>query len=616
MIDSNRSCLVFVESRDAQEGFRSGEGTDDEIVVRELIQNALDAGADKIDFRSIRIPITQVPDIDGYREAVGAIHTDLKKTPVARAALERIRKVLEAEIVNVLLCTDNGSGLRLNEYQRLLAEAMSAKVDDAGTGKLGSVGVGHMTALDASNLRYVLYASRGPEGPLFGGQAVLASQLLKIDGREMLRVRRGCLTTAEHVDDFRGWDASPANPMDTPEWLSVPPAQGTTVAILAYGSLDEEVASDEDTDLISDPHMDRIFDAVAKNFMVALRQKRMNVTYSSEIRSDVVLDEQEIRRRLYANRDRRRASRRGYSSGARAWAAWETLTEGETLPCEGGSLWYRLTPGKTSTVVVFRNGMRITDDAPRLKSYDFKGVNAFSAVLDAESNLADAIKECETDSHLEIKISQAPGDSGELVKRELQAVQDVIKRAAGELQTDQWIPDVLRIFDAKNVPSRVETAPPRHRPLVPDSPQQPLPQPDSEPGSAPPGPAPGLGPSTPTGDSPRPVRPRAWRPGNVQGVRRTLVPLNEKEVVIEWDFTGETRMPPAVGVAVVVGSGSQPSDRSPEPDSALQIRLSGDDDGEWAEELRVPADRRTISVEVRGAPSGWEAVTSVVSRRA
>ena len=164
MSDTDGPRLVFVENLAAPEGFRSGEGIDDEIVVRELVQNALDAGGKTVDFCMTRIPVAEVPDIDGYRAAVKAIHPGLRQTPVARAALERIERAISAEMVNCLLCTDDGDGLRLGEYQRLLAEAMSAKVGEDSAGKLGSVGVGHLTALDASDMRYVLYASRGGDG--------------------------------------------------------------------------------------------------------------------------------------------------------------------------------------------------------------------------------------------------------------------------------------------------------------------------------------------------------------------------------------------------------------------------------------------------------------------
>ena len=112
------------------------------------------------------------------------------------------------------------------------------------------------------------------------------------------------------------------------------------------------------------------------------------------------------------------------------------------------------------------------------------------------------------------------------------------------------------------------------------------------------------------------MKPQAWRPGSVEGVRRSFVPVNGTEAVIEWDFTGDIRRPSSIGVAVVVGSGSQPSDRRPAPDRALLIRPEGGDDDDWADELRVPANQGTIHVEVRDVPPGWEAVTAVVSRRA
>jgi len=621
LIGNNEPRLVFVKSWDTQQGFRSGEGVDNEIVVRELVQNALDAGACKIAFSVLNIPLSEVPDIDGYRRAVQAIHPELKKTPVAKSALERINRVLEADQVTCLLCTDNGSGLGLDEYRRLLAEAMSAKVDDAGVGKLGSVGVGHLTAFDASDLRYVLYNSHGPQGELFGGQTLLASQQWDRNGSKELRVRRGCLTASDQVDGFVGYEAMPADPEHTPEWLQVPPSGGTTVAILGYGLLDDEVDYQvDDSNLVSDPLRDKIFDVVARHFMVALKQGNLQVTYSSEISSNVVvLDETEITCRLQENKNKKRAStgRREYGSGARAWQAWETLTKGEKLPCDGGTLWYQLTPGETPAVVVFRNGMRITHEAPKLRGHDFKGVNAFSAVFNAESDFGDAIRECETDSHLEIKLKQAPDSARKRAQEGLQAVQEALKNAAGAVETEEWVPDVLRIFDAENMPSKVETAPRRRRPARLDSEQQPLPEPSSESGSAPPGPEPGSGPENDS-DKPsaRSVKPQTWRPGSVEDVRKSFVPLNDREAFVEWDFIGDGRKPATVGVAITVGSGSQPADRRPEPDHALSIRVLGGDDEAWAKELKVPASEGMIRVEVRNAPVGWEAVSAVVSRRA
>ena len=619
--------LVFVTNYASPEGFRSGEGTDDEIVVRELVQNALDAGADKIHFSTVQIHPSQIPDIDGYRTAVAAIHPDLKETSVARAALERINKALKADTVTCLLCTDNGNGLGLDGYQRLLSEAMSDKVGAAGVGKRGSVGVGHLTALDVSDMRYVLYASKGPN-QIFGGQTMLATQRHNKTNREEHKARQGYLTARQHIDGFRGYNAQPADPASIPDWLTKAFQQpvfesGTTVAILAYNHRGDEAdngASDIDGGMLSDEHMNRIFDAAAKHFMVALNDRELTVSYSSESIPSAELDETDVNSRLEANQHRRRANRRGYGSGAKAWDAWVTLTTGDPIVLDNGArLWWRLTPGKTSTVTVFRNGMRITHDAPRLRSHDFAGVKAFNAVVDAGGELATALKECETDSHLDIKISQAPTASREKAKTGLQQVQDTLIQTVGKIDTEDWVPDVLRIFNGDNdTQHKIEPAPPRPRPPDPEHEQQSFQVPDPEgtdtegdeeestEGAA----------SKQRSDehTDRPIKPRAWRPGSLEGLRRSFVPVNDTEAVIAWDFTGHTRRPSNVGVAVVVGSGSQPSDPRPVPDQALEIRREGSND-EWTKELKVPATEQITRVEVRNAPQQWAAVTAVVCRR-
>ena len=393
--------------------------------------------------------------------------------------------------------------------------------------------------------------------------------------------------------------------------MTIPAERGTTVAIIGYGSLDENQSKPED--LVSDPHRDRVFDAVAKHFMVALHQERLKVTYASDTHDPISLDRAEVEKRLKSNNHRNRATRRGYGSGAKAWAAWQTLTDGEKLDSDSGSLWYLLTPGKSTSVTVFRNGMRITDAAPRLRSEDFKGINAFNAVLDAEGDLAKVIKDCETDSHLEIKTSLAPGDSGKLAIAGLVKIRDQLASAVGEIDAKEWVPELLRMFTAEAKETTVKPAPPRPRQH-----QQGELQTISE--------IPSSGDThgrTDHGDeqrhSAKPSRGREtgeWRAGNTAGIRRSLVPASQDRAVIEWVIdSSELRRPSHVGVAVVVGSGSQPSDRQPVPDGALRIRPVGAPDDDWASELRAPAQDARIEVEIENAPQGWEAVTAVVSRR-
>ena len=222
-----RARLAFVEEHGTPNGFRTGEGTTDEVVVRELVQNALDADATAVGFRTVQRPVEDIPAIADYRTAVEAIHPDAAATPTGQSALERINGALGAESVTCLLCADDGEGLSLSAYRRLVATAMSSKVGEEGRGKLGSVGVGHLTALDASAMRYVLYFSDGSAGPLFGGQALLATQKHPgPNGGTTHRTSQGCLTDEQRLDGFRGYEARPADPQSTPEWMSLPPGGG------------------------------------------------------------------------------------------------------------------------------------------------------------------------------------------------------------------------------------------------------------------------------------------------------------------------------------------------------------------------------------------------------
>lgn len=622
-MDNTELALAFVEDKGTPEGFRSGEGVDDEIVVRELVQNALDAKADTINFHSIDVPLSHIPDIKGYRSAVASILPKATETSIGKAALERINQALESDKVRCLVCTDNGEGLGIEEYRSLLGTAMSQKTNEASVGKLGSVGVGHLTALDASDLRYVLYLSRrtsSPE-PLFGGQTILATQRDRFT--DIHRVPQGCLTTLDKVDNFLGYEALPGNPDLAPSWLRETLGTcGTTVAILAYGSRDDqddtEQAETEDTNLVDDPIMDRIFDAVAKHFMVALHKGRIKVTFASGVApKPVVLDKDAVDRRLALHKEQRRAKkgRRAYGSGYSTWSAYQTITKGELLKCEGASLWFRPTPGESSSVTVFRNGMRITNEAPYLTN--FGGYRSFCAVLDAESTLATAIKDCETDSHLEISISKAPAASRKQARYGLKTVQDTLKAAAGLIDTQEWVPEVCRIFTRESNERTIKPAPPPYRP--PDeNMDEPLPfSSGDEDDPAPPGPGPGEPSPGPPNPEPSPeIKPRQWRPGSTEGIRRTFAPLDDKSMAVGWDFIGNSRKPLNVGVAAILGSGSLPADIAPAPDQALWIRQLGDTEGTWTRELKIPASLGAIQIEIRNAPDGWEAVSVRVSRRA
>ena len=153
-------------------------------VVRELIQNALDAARDTrvrpaiVRFRLTKVRRDTVPGIKSYERAFAkAVETQEAMTggPLtgqARLTAETIRNVIAQEEMDVLCVLDNGVGLNEQRMNALLSDGVCVK-ENAATGTYGN---GHSTAIPASYLRYVLYGGLTEDGHRIGaGHAVLAS---------------------------------------------------------------------------------------------------------------------------------------------------------------------------------------------------------------------------------------------------------------------------------------------------------------------------------------------------------------------------------------------------------------------------------------------------------
>ncbi|MCQ3808238.1 MAG: hypothetical protein KTV16_13350, partial [Acidimicrobiia bacterium] len=163
---------------------------DAEPVVRELLQNSVDA-ADKADrpcvvsFEIRDIDNDELPGFATYRDTFDSAVAQRKKdrggTPPThdeKIIVDRIRHHLDTPRIPVLICADNGTGITPTRMQSLLTSGNS----DKGDGGAGSFGLGHHAAFSASDLRYVLYASRyrTSEGQLqlvSSGHAVLATHI-------------------------------------------------------------------------------------------------------------------------------------------------------------------------------------------------------------------------------------------------------------------------------------------------------------------------------------------------------------------------------------------------------------------------------------------------------
>ena len=153
-------------------------------VVRELIQNALDAAREASErtafvcFRLTRKNTNTIPGIRSYGKALESAvktHKEMMGGDLPRQAelvVSTIQDALSKNTQDILSVLDNGIGLNERRMNALLSDGVSAKHGNA----TGTYGNGHAVAIPASDLRYILYGGVTDNGRQIGaGHAVLAS---------------------------------------------------------------------------------------------------------------------------------------------------------------------------------------------------------------------------------------------------------------------------------------------------------------------------------------------------------------------------------------------------------------------------------------------------------
>ena len=178
--------LIFPEEH-TSDGFASNQTSfhsrgNAEPVVRELLQNCLDARRSEresveVVFTIDQVPVTDLPAHKDYREAFQSARSQRKQhdqlSPKDVKICERIDEIIEGDQVPVLFCRDNGKGIDDNQMNRLLSEGNTDKSDEGA----GSVGLGHLTAFAASDLRYVVYGGKTSGSFTGSGRAILAARM-------------------------------------------------------------------------------------------------------------------------------------------------------------------------------------------------------------------------------------------------------------------------------------------------------------------------------------------------------------------------------------------------------------------------------------------------------
>lgn len=436
------------------EGFASKAVSSDNdanpsVIVRELIQNSLDAGTPpgskvQVDFVFKDMAVSEIPGIDDYRSAFKAARRDHSHVPeAAEAQIERITDSLDKDQIPVLQVLDNGIGLDALRTNALLSDGLTNKVG-AEAKSAGSYGLGHYTAFPASDLQYVLYGGITETGSrTMSGHAILASHFNEKEGHlgkdgyfiagsprnDMLNMYRfpenGSIPTVvdEILDDVKGRYG-----------------RGSAVVLLAFNNFRDE----------SDP-AESVLRVASRHFYPVIQSGNL-VVRTERAGKKRVLNDSTAAQFLRLDKDKRRA-RSDTISGSKAFAIWRTLQYGEkkNVETEFGKVELYVRPADTNEstrVSLFRSGMFITDTVPLNQGYQFAEYQRFNSVIlvstPSEGECAtgfELIRQAEGEKHASIDKKRLPKEKREQFDRLLGCIREALQSMATKDDADYHVPE-------------------------------------------------------------------------------------------------------------------------------------------------------------------------------
>ena len=441
-----------------------------EPVVRELLQNSLDAAKDvlkatpdkpaEVVFTMSECSWASISGGGSYRKAFASAVSARKELQEGglsideQRVIDRIQSVLDSTYIRLLFCRDNGIGI--SDMERVLFEGNTSKPLAGG----GSVGVGHMTAFAASDLRYILYSGRSNTAEIAGGHAILAAHVY---GRE-LRCGDGYYTRDE---DLFSYDPSSSSRFhaDLPGLLTQEMVKiedtGSVVCITGFNDFrDEEDSSDA------------ICRVAAINFLAAIQRRELIVSVQGGTHGPKAVDSANIGEILEGRSSEQRA-RGAWLAGRRAFRAYETLTQGRRIDIEGLSpdeteVYFRhssIASNERAQVNIFRDGMWIALNPSGLHTARFNKVRPFDSVvlLHRGGRLYNLVRSAEGPEHYGLENYRALSRTD---KREIQDQFDKIAnrltQEAGEEDSQEYTPEGFAVLQSTRI--REAEALPRYRP--------------------------------------------------------------------------------------------------------------------------------------------------------
>ena len=348
----------------------------------------------------------------------------------------RIDNVLYSNKTRVLFCRDNGVGLNKTTMNRLLSEGNTSKT----VGGAGSVGVGHLTAFAASDLRYIVYGGKTAEGFCGSGRALLAAWLDK--KCETTRSPEGTLAeseTKQHTLFDSGFFYLEEPPSLLHKEITSIHTTGAVIAVLGFDGF--ELENNEEI-------VNNILKVAASHFLPAVWQGRMTVTVRDG-RINPVLNSGSVGTVL---NPQGLISRRGgiqLPEGI-AYRSWKTINDG-TLVDNSLDVEIRFRPlgeqERNTRVNFYRDGMWITYEAPQVTG--FGGYQPFDAtvIVDNGSELYDLIRESEGATHYHINLHNlASSTKKNRLRKLLQQITSLLKEQAKEISQEEFVPTDFATF--------------------------------------------------------------------------------------------------------------------------------------------------------------------------
>lgn len=422
------------------------------VVVRELIQNALDAvredGREEtvIQFEIEKTKLADVPEIETYKNAFQNAKECQEKISNGKLGDQALKVVnameacLEQDEVETLFVLDNGMGLDSVRMSALLSDGITGKTG-AGAGAIGN---GHMTAVPASDLRYVLYGGVNNGNKIASGHAILASfekdnAIMSKDGYFVEGVKNDLLEPYKYVTE----GAIPNLINDKLDQIKTEFKSGSVITIPAFNRFREHPE-----------HLwQAIQEAAACNFFLAISEGHLKIVYKDE-GEEQTLDQSNIEK-VFEGEIAQKKTAKHFLSGYRAAEAYKTAIHGEryTIELECGNVEVRIRPldnGGKSRTDLCRNGMWITNYLPRFHNRfsDYKPFHCLILVTAQDGEIHRLIRASEGPLHNDIdgrkwlkpqeKIT-LEDTFGEIAK--------FIKRNLEELEQDTFdVSDILSIM--------------------------------------------------------------------------------------------------------------------------------------------------------------------------